>query len=124
MARVFLDTNFFIDLVERRKETNLPQFKNYQLFVSPLSFHILAYIYRYKFPNTKFTDLMGLFTIIPLTQTVLEKGSLGPTGDFEDNLQLHSAVEGDCELFLTSDKKLLTMNYFGTTKITNSLLIR
>lgn len=121
MARVFLDTNFFIDLVERRKEANLPQFQNHQLFVSPLSFHILAYVYRYKFPNIKFNHLFQFFTIIPLTQTILEKGSLGPTGDFEDNLQLHSAVEGNCELFLTSDKSLLLMNYFGTTKITNSL---
>jgi len=41
----------------------------------------------------------------------------GPTDDFEDNVQLHSAVMGDCDYFLTMDKKLIKMKYFGKMRI-------
>lgn len=44
-----------------------------------------------------------------------------PTSDLEDNIQLHSAAEADCDYFLTSDKKLLAMIYFGKTKIVSTL---
>lgn len=43
----------------------------------------------------------------------------GPTVDFEDNTQLHSAAEAECDYFLTNDEKLLKMKFFGKTRLTN-----
>lgn len=35
--------------------------------------------------------------------------------------QLHSAAEAECDYFLTSDKKLLAMKFFGKTRIVSTL---
>jgi len=59
--------------------------------------------------------------LISLTDKIIDKALLGPTKDLEDNIQLHSAVEADCDIFLTNDKALLKMGYFGKTKIVDHL---
>lgn len=41
----------------------------------------------------------------------------GPTKDLEDNIQLHSAAEAESDIFLTADKKLVDMKFFGKTQI-------
>ena len=43
----------------------------------------------------------------------------GVFDDFEDLIALHSALRAECEVFLTSDMKLLRLGEFGTMKITN-----
>lgn len=45
----------------------------------------------------------------------------GPTVDFEDNVQLHSAAEAECEIFLTEDKKLLKLGFFGKTHVVSQI---
>ena len=55
----------------------------------------------------------------PLTEYILDKALQGPTKDLEDNIQLHSAAEADCDFFITRDRQLLALGYFGKTKITN-----
>ena len=74
-----------------------------------------------KVPADAFSDLIKGFGIAPLTESVLTKGLMGPTNDLEDNLQLHSAVEIDSEIFLTSDKKLLALKFFGKMAIQENL---
>ena len=122
MAKVFLDANYFIDLVEERKqEVSLNKFREQQLFISSLSIHILTYIYKYKIPDKGLNVALKKFNIIDLDKQVVDKSLLGPTSDFEDNIQLHSAAEAECDLFLTEDKKLLDLKFFGKTKIANSM---
>lgn len=117
MVRVFLDANIFIDIVEQRRDISLEQFKENKLFISPLSIHILSYIYKYRIPDKKLLELPTYYTIVPADIEIVKKTLIGPTADFEDNVQLHSSAEAECDYFLTSDSKLLDMKFFGKTQI-------
>lgn len=57
------------------------------------------------------------FNFIGLEKKVLKNSLEGPTLDLEDNIHLHSAAEAECDYFLTLDKKLLSMKFFGKTRI-------
>lgn len=116
MAKAFLDVNIIIDFIEKKQDINniiLDQ----ELFVSPLSFHILMYVYKYRVPNNKLIDSQKYFNFVPFNDVVTQNALLGPTIDFEDNVQLHSAADAECDVFLTNDKKLLNLKFFGKTKI-------
>jgi len=91
------------------------------LFISPLSTHILFYARKLKVPDQEVNDLQEQFGIVPFTEHILDKALVGPTEDLEDNIQLHSAAEADCDLFLTSDRKLLSQKFFGKVRIEESL---
>lgn len=120
MARVFLDTNSYIDVLKRAKE-KWERLRKDLLFISPLSTHILFYTYKLQVPDQEVDKLQEQFAIVSLTKGILENALQGPTEDLEDNIQLHSAVEADCDFFFTSDRILLKMGIFGKTKITSSL---
>lgn len=124
MAKVFLDTNYFIDIVEHRKQISWQNFTNHSIYLSPLSVHILAYLYKYSMPDYKLKDKLDEYvTFVPITELIVHDALLGPTADFEDNVQLHSAAQADCDLFLTGDKKLLEMKFFGKAKIGSEINI-
>ena len=121
MAKAFLDTNVYIDFAYRK-----PQIRSiinaHQIYLSPLSFHILCYVNKIKIPTDELQELRKYeFNIIDFTEEILNKALMGPTKDFEDNVQLHSAAEAQCDIFLTSDTKLLNMKFFGKAKIESIL---
>ena len=118
MARIFLDANFYIDATKRAKG-KWGFLKEHLLFISPLSTHILFYARKLKVPNQDVNKLQEEFGIVLLSKDILDKALEGPTPDLEDNIQLHSAAESECDLFITSDKKLLAMRFFGKTQITS-----
>lgn len=120
MARVFLDTNSYIDVTKRAKE-KWESLKGNLLFISPLSTHILFYIRKLKVPDQEVSELQEQFGIVPLTKYILDKALAGPTEDLEDNVQLHSAAEADCDVFLTDDKRLLALTFFGKTQLLRTL---
>ena len=121
MAKVFLDVNILIDIVETRKDVSLSVFDNHETYVSPLSIHILFYVGKKKVPFPRVSQMLLDINLVSFANTITEKALSGPTNDFEDNVQLHSAAEAECDFFLTSDKKLLDMKFFGKTKILSSL---
>lgn len=121
MARIFLDANYFIDLLEERTDVDLNQHLDHQLFVSPLSVHILFYLYKYKIPNTKIINFIHYFSFIAFDEDIVSKSLDGPTSDFEDNVQLHSAAEVNCDIFLTRDQGLLERKFFGKAKMMEHL---
>ena len=122
MAKVFLDTNIFIDLVEGRgNQISASSLDKHHVFISPLSIHILFYVEKKRVPNPSANATISQFEIVDLSINISEKSLQGPTPDFEDNIQLHSAAKENCDYFLTNDKKLLRMGYFGKTRILNSL---
>lgn len=123
MAKIFLDTNFYIDIIKKRNDRDLESFQGHELFISPLSIHILAYVYKYKIPSIELDVNKELFNLVSFDNTINENALIGPTNDFEDNVQLHSAAVAECDLFLTEDKELLDMKFFGKVKIINSLLV-
>lgn len=121
MARVFLDANVFIDLIERRKPIDRKQLSVHALFLSPLSIHILTYLYKYQVPDERLANIDKYFKLIPFNKELTIKALKGPTSDLEDNIQLHSAAEAECDLFLTSDAKLLKMKFFGKVQIAENI---
>ncbi|MBI2018895.1 type II toxin-antitoxin system VapC family toxin [Candidatus Daviesbacteria bacterium] len=122
MAKIFLDTNVFVDLAEKRKQITLADFLEHELYISPLSIHILIYLYKYQIPSKKLTNLLKKFiNLVPFDKGITESSSQGPTEDFEDNVQLHSAAEAECDLFLTSDTKLLSLKFFGKARLVSTL---
>lgn len=121
MAKIFLDANIFIDIVEKRGDIELDEFKGHDIFVSPLSLHILLYIMKQKIPYKKLSLLIDSFSVVALDESVTNLSTVGPTSDFEDNVQLHSATEAECDYFLTHDQKLLDLKFFGKTRLVTNL---
>lgn len=121
MARVFLDTNFYIDITKRAKEKWKSLGENL-LFISPLSTHILFYARKLKVPDQEVNELQKQFGIVPLTKIILDKALMGPTNDLEDNIQLHSGAEAECDFFLTGDENLLDLKFFGKMQILSDLI--
>lgn len=118
MARVFLDTNYFIDAIHRKPEKEiLDSLEDQALYISALSFHIYCYIYKIKIPDSYVSAQRDKFQVIDFSEDLLDKALNGPTKDFEDNVQLHSAANGECDFFLTGDKELLNMKFFGKAQI-------
>ncbi len=122
MAKIFLDANVFVDLAEKRKQITIADFLEHELYISPLSIHILTYLYKYHTPNKKLINLLKKFiNFVPFNKEIAEFSSLGPTKDFEDNVQLHSAAEAECDIFLTNDTKILNLKFFGKMKLAPKL---
>lgn len=121
MEKVFLDSNIFIDIIEKRSNVSMLNLGNQILYISPLSIHILAYVYKYTVPERKLKGIEKYFNLVSFDLLLTLKSLNGPTNDFEDNIQLHSAAEAECDIFLTEDKKLLSLAFFGKTKIASTL---
>ena len=118
MARVFLDINIFIDAIHRAPEKQiLETLEGNVIYVSPLSIHIYYYTFKIKISNKKTAFQKESFHLVDFSENILDKALEGPTGDLEDNIQLHSAVEADCNIFLTSDTTLLNLKFFGKVQI-------
>lgn len=117
MAKVFLDANIIIDILEERKEIPIFKIDNLEVYISSLSIHIFFYVERKSIPYVLIHEFLQNTKLVDFTEDIVQKALLGPGDDFEDNVQLHSAVEAECDIFLTSDKKLLAMKFFGKTQI-------
>lgn len=118
MGRIFLDANIVIDFLERKEKETRRQLKLHTLFITPLSIHVLLYVMKQKIPYSKLEEIKQHFGVVELNESIMYSALAGPTNDFEDNVQLHSAAEAECDVFLTSDKKLQDMKFFGKTQIT------
>ena len=121
MAKVFLDANYFIGLANRAPELDAQDLGGHKGFVSILSCHILFYINKIRVPDTKMNSFVNDFNLINITQDILDSSLKGPTIDLEDNMQLHSAAEAECDLFLTEDRKLLDLKFFCKMQIAKTL---
>ena len=117
MAKVFLDANVFIDLIEKRKPISIEELSLHTLYLSPLSVHIMIYLYKYKIPDERLANIDRFFKLVPFNTRLIVQALDGPTANLEDNIQLHSAAEAECDTFLTGDDQLLKMKFFGKVKI-------
>jgi len=93
----------------------------HRVFISPLSYHIYVYTAKKRVPDSFLIESLQDITIVDLTSDILLKALHQPTTDLEDNIQLHSASISRCDYFLTSDKQLLKMKYYGQVEIVDSL---
>lgn len=122
MARVFLDTNKVLDIGLGRRPEVKNRLDGHRVFISPLSIHILCYAGKIKAPDKRISQFVSEYYLVDLTEKVLEKALGGPTADLEDNIQLHSCAEGNCDYFLTNDKNILKMKFFGKARILAGLV--
>ncbi|MDO8576758.1 MAG: hypothetical protein Q7R82_00265 [Candidatus Daviesbacteria bacterium] len=81
----------------------------------------MFYARKLKVPDQEINELQKQFGIVPLNKYILDKALIGPINDLEDNIQLHSATEADCDIFLTSDAKLLKLKFFGKMQILSEI---
>jgi len=122
MAKIFLDTNYFIDALHRKPEQKIIEtLEGNEVYISSLSWHIFCYVFKIKVPNEDVIKQKAAFNSIDFSEDILDRSLLGPTSDFEDNVQLHSAAEADCDMLLTADKELLQMKFFGKMSIVKTL---
>lgn len=122
MQKIFLDANFFIDFLQKRKNIDINDFKDKILYVSALTIHIFIYVFKIKIPDKNLTDLLSFFNLAKIDNDIVINSLQGPTDDFEDNIQLHCASSYDCDFFLTSDKNLLKMKFFGEVRIVEKMI--
>ena len=80
MARIYLDTTYFIDIIEQRKSIKIEQFLSHTLFLSPLSIHIYVYLYKQKMPNKNLKKLLGYFNIVAIDEKITIEDLKLPTG--------------------------------------------
>jgi predicted nucleic acid-binding protein len=117
MASLFLDTNCLIDIIENRDPSLRARVEPHTVSISVLSLPILVYVGKYKIPHEKLQLIGKYFHLAPLSTQVATQSLSGPTSDYEDNIQLYTAVANKCELFLTRDKGLLKLKKFEFLKI-------
>lgn len=121
MAAIFLDVNSLIELLKLRPPSAHFNPKDHHFFASPLSFHIIAYTFKLKMSDSSLRKLANQIELIPITASITSKAMTGPTNDLDDNIQLHSASIANCDQFLTNDKNLLKLGYFGQTQIIKAI---
>lgn len=114
--KIFVDTNVLIDLLCQRegyeqagKILALSQNPQYALYTSVLSMANLAYILRKILKGQALYQTLGKLSkrlnISPMTQESFEKALSLKASDFEDALQYYSALQAECEMIVTRNKK-------------------
>lgn len=121
MENIFLDANYFFDFVHRKTGELTHLAVDHRIFASVLSCHIFFYAFKVAVPSLVFNKQLERLNLVPFNGDLLKKALSGPTSDLEDNIQLHSAAEGECHYFLTRDKSLLKLVFFGKTRIAEAL---
>ncbi|MCR4278235.1 MAG: hypothetical protein NUV85_04500, partial [Candidatus Berkelbacteria bacterium] len=84
MAKIFLDTNIFIDSIHRAPEKQIIEtLEGCVVCASILSFHIYCYVFKIGIPNKTVALQKEKFTVIDLSGSILDKSLEGPTNDLE-----------------------------------------
>lgn len=116
MNKIFIDTNFVMDLLARDGELQtmainvmeLVRRKDIQICVSFLSIANFAYITRKQNRESLYKNLeacCNLFTIIPNNSTQIINAMKLDFSDYEDALQYETALEEKCECIITRNQR-------------------
>ena len=110
--RVFLDTNVILDLIQRRvgyDDAALIMQKSengeYSLYTSSLSMVNIAYILRKYYRGESLYHLLeelgDIIGVITVSSEAYHKALQSRALDFEDAIQLFSAIESDMDCIVT-----------------------
>ena len=111
--KVFIDTNIFLDYIERRpvgiKEAiaifKLAACNDIHLLVSDLTIANIKYITRKTIPLSEFYRVMRLgrelFSVVPIGEKAIDKAIAIEPKDFEDALQYFSAEQAGADCIIT-----------------------
>ena len=116
MKKIFLDTNFILDLLVRDGDVHINALrvleegtkKNFRFYVSFLTLANFAYITR-KEPKEKLFDNLKtccrLFKVLANNQMQLIKAIDLHPADLEDAIQYETALSEKCDCIITRDPK-------------------
>ena len=110
--RVFLDTNVILDLIQRRAGYDdaaliMQKSENgeYSLYTSSLSMVNIAYILRKYYRGESLYHLLeelgDIIGVITVSSEAYHKALQSRALDFEDAIQLFSAIESDMDCIVT-----------------------
>ncbi len=115
--KVFIDTNIFLDFIERRTAGVAEAYVIFGLaakgaismLVSDLSIANMKYSTRKTIPAPDFYKMIKLsrelFTIVPIGEQVVDRALALETRDFEDALQYFSAEQAGADCIVTRNIK-------------------
>lgn len=115
MKRIFLDTNFLMDYVER--EEYKPQCievlikgkeQKVKFYISFLSLANFAYINRKKEKEILYEALkrfVRMFNVLPNTKEHIQKAIALESKDYEDALQYATAISAGCDSIITRNAR-------------------
>ena len=119
LKKLFIDTNILFDVFQKRP----PFYKssrqlisqtlaeNYQLFISPLTVHIIFYVINpKKDQRQKIINFLKLLTIVELNRRIIGKAFKLEFKDFEDQLQYLTALTYQTPLITRNKKDFIKLN--------------
>ena len=125
--KVFIDTNIFLDYIERRpvgiKEAiaifKLAARNDIHLLVSDLTIANIKYITRKTIPLSEFYRVMRLgrelFSVVPIGEKAIDKAIAIEPKDFEDALQYFSAEQAGADCIITRNSE--DFNFSASVKV-------
>src|SRR2546423_846696 len=117
LIRVLLDLNVILDLFLVRQPWcdeaaaiwDANTLRQIEASLSSASFPTLFYLVRKQggrsLAQRAVTDCLNSLTVVPVDVSSLRLAAIGPGGDFEDNLQVASAVEAKLDAIVTRDPR-------------------
>ncbi len=111
-CKIFLDTNIVIDIMTQRSDSyfSILLLKNSSLekHISALTVPNVAYTVK-DLNNDLFRNFLRAININPLDNEVIEIAFVldQDVKDFDDSIQIASALRANCKYLITRDKKLL-----------------
>jgi len=121
MKKIFVDTNVLLDVILNReafRDASSVVWADCETgkargMMAAVSLNNVHYIVAKRLGKEKALQavriLLGIFTVVPLDEKVLRLAVDLPQKDFEDALQLYSAVLGKADVLVTRD-----MGHFAT----------
>ena len=117
VMKIFLDTNILLDVFQGRAPYydcsaqiwSLSESGKAEVFISAISFNNIHYIIRKhegKDCAQKAVEVLNAnFSMVPLTQSVMGKAIQSRLPDFEDAIQLFSALSIEADFIITRNLK-------------------
>ena len=116
MKKVFLETNVIIDVIQKRQGyENASQILQMSLdgsillMTTTLSMVNISYILRKVYKGDHLYRLLStlgdFFQIIPVSTNAYQQALLSKADDFEDAVQLFSALEANCDCIVSRNVK-------------------
>ena len=121
MKKIFVDTNVLLDVILNReafRDASSVVWADCETgkargMMAAVSLNNVHYIVAKRLGKEKALQalriLLGIFTVVPLDEKVLRLAVDLPQKDFEDALQLYSAIQGKADVLVTRD-----MSHFAT----------
>ena len=123
MKKIFIDTNILLDVILRREEFYKRSAEVWadsesgkvQGYISAISLNNMHYVMR-KFvaPDAALEYVrlvLNVFSVVPLDESILRLAVDFPQKDFEDAIQMFSAIQIKADCIVTRDRSHFPGNY-------------